>query len=60
VLTGVVAWLSDENLGGTAGTDEDIFVTRSTDNGASWSVVQTLNSNAGSDTGGDWFYGFKL
>jgi hypothetical protein len=55
VFTWVVAWLSDENL---AGTDYDIFVSRSTDNGVIWSAVQTLNSNVGSDTGGDWFYGF--
>ena len=51
----VVVWYSDENLGDTAGTDEDIFVSRSSDNGVTWSAVQTLNSNAISDSGDDFF-----
>ena len=49
-----VVWNSNEDLGGTAGTDYDIFFTRSVDNGASWSNVQTLNSNANTDTGDDF------
>ena len=50
----VAVWWSNDDLGTTVGTDYDIFVSRSTDNGASWSAVQTLNSNAGSDSGGDY------
>ena len=51
-----VVWNSNENLGGSAGTDYDIFITRSTDNGVSWSEVQTLNSNATTDTGDDFMH----
>jgi BNR repeat-like domain len=47
------AWWSDEDLGGTAGVDYDIFFARSADNGASWSAPTTLNTNADTDTGGD-------
>jgi len=53
--TWILVWFSNEDLGGTAGTDLDIFAARSTDNGASWSTVQTLNSNANTDTGHDAF-----
>jgi len=49
----VAAWESDEDLGGTAGTDRDVFVTTSTDNGASWSAPALLNTNGASDSGGD-------
>jgi len=49
----VTVWYSYENLGGTVGTDSDIFVARSTDNGASWTVPATLNTNAGGDSGYD-------
>ena len=49
----VAVWWSSENLGGTAGTDNDIFVSRSTDNGVSWSAAETLNSNADTDAGSD-------
>jgi hypothetical protein len=49
----VTVWNSNDDLGTTVGPDNDIFVTRSTDNGASWSAVQTLNSNADSDSGYD-------
>ena len=41
----VAVWGSSENLGGTAGTDWDIFVSRSTDNGATWTAPVTLNTN---------------
>jgi Neuraminidase (sialidase) len=50
----VAVWRSSEDLGGTAGTDHDIFFSRSTDNGATWSAVQTLNANANTDTGSDY------
>jgi hypothetical protein len=48
----VTVWQSNENLGG-AGTDDDIFVSRSTDNGASWSAAALLNSTATTDSGND-------
>jgi len=50
----VTVWMSDENLGGTIGTDDDILVARSTDNGATWTAPTALNANAASDSGGDW------
>ena len=48
----VVAWDSDENLNSTAGTDNDIFVARSSDNGISWTSPELLNSNGNTDIGG--------
>jgi len=49
----VAVWYSNENLGGTIGTDYDILVSRSTDNGATWTAPNPLNSNAASDVGND-------
>ena len=49
----VAVWCSGENLGGTIGTDSDIFVSRSTDNGATWTAPAPLNTNATSDSGDD-------
>jgi hypothetical protein len=49
----VAVWGSDEDLGGTLGTDLDVLVTRSTDNGATWSAPQPLNTNADTDSGHD-------
>jgi hypothetical protein len=49
----VAVWYSDENLGGTIGTDWDILVARSSDHGASWSAPAALNTNADSDSVGD-------
>ena len=49
----VAVWFSDENLNGTAGTDNDIFSCRSADNGVTWSAPALLNSNGNSDVGGD-------
>jgi len=45
----IAVWESAENLGGSAGIDTDLFVARSTDNGATWSPPATLNTNAASD-----------
>ncbi|MCP4643593.1 MAG: exo-alpha-sialidase [bacterium] len=45
-------WYSRENLSG-AGTDSDIFIARSTDNGASWTAPSLLNTNATTDSGND-------
>jgi len=50
----VAVWDSGENLGGTIGTDCDILVARSTDNGATWTAPAALNTNAGSDSGSDY------
>jgi len=50
----VAVWQSYDTLGGTVGSDYDIFVSRSTNNGSTWSPVVTLNTNAGSDAGADW------
>ena len=49
----VVSWESDENLGGAADADNDIFIARSSDNGISWTSPELLNSNGNSDFGGD-------
>ena len=49
----VAVWHSAENVGGTIGTDFDILVARSTDNGATWSAPAALNTNATTDTGSD-------
>lgn len=49
----VVVWESDEELNGTADPDLDIFFSRSTDNGATWSPVALLNTNGNFDVGDD-------
>jgi hypothetical protein len=46
----VAVWHSNENLGGSLGSDFDILMSRSTDNGASWSFPIPLNTTAGSDS----------
>ena len=51
----VAVWRSFEDLGGAIGTDGDILVARSTDNGASWSEPAPLNTSAGTDSGGDYY-----
>ncbi len=49
----VTVWYSNDTLGGTTGTDSDIHFARSVDNGANWSLVAPLNTNAATDTGDD-------
>jgi len=49
----VAVWYSKDDLGGTIGTDEDILVSRSSDDGATWTAPVALNLNAGTDSGGD-------
>jgi len=49
----VAVWHSTENLNGTAGTDGDIFVSTSADNGRTWTAPALLNSNGNTDTGLD-------
>jgi hypothetical protein len=52
----VAVWHSDESaIAGGIGTDDDILVARSTDNGATWTPPVPLNTNAGTDTGTDIF-----
>jgi hypothetical protein len=43
----VAVWESPDDLGGTIGTDYDILVARSDDNGATWSAPAPLNTSAG-------------
>jgi hypothetical protein len=50
----VAVWDSDDSLGGTIGTDADILVARSMDNGAIWTAPAALNTNAASDSGYDY------
>ncbi len=45
----VAAYSSTNTLGGTIGFDNDILFSRSTDNGASWSNPQLLNSGGAVD-----------
>ena len=49
----IVVWETLDSLGGTIGNDGDIAFSRSTDDGYTWSVSKALNTNAGSDSGGD-------
>jgi hypothetical protein len=49
----VAVWESDDVLSGAAGSDKDIFVARSMDDGATWAPPIALNTNAGSDAGDD-------
>src|ERR1043166_8763881 len=49
----VAVWASNENLGGVTGADFDIFVARSTDNGATWTPPAPLNTNATTDSQND-------
>jgi len=52
--TVVVTWHSKEDLNGRAGTDIDIFYSRSTDHGATWSASAVLNSYGTTDSA--WEY----
>ena len=51
--TYVVVWQSRNTVGGPAGSDYDIFFSRTTDDGAVWSNVATLNDGASADTAED-------
>ncbi len=51
----VAVWFSNDTLDDTIGDDNDILVARSTDNGASWTGPEPLNSNATTDTGADYY-----
>jgi hypothetical protein len=49
----VAVWVTDDNFGGTVGTDRDVAFARSTDSGATWSSVAVLNDTASSDSDAD-------
>ncbi|MCJ7510413.1 MAG: glycoside hydrolase [Dehalococcoidia bacterium] len=51
----LAVWQSNENVGGTIGTDDDILVARSIDDGATWTAPAALNTNAATDSGDDWY-----
>ena len=45
----IVAWMSNDAMNNTIGTDDDILFTVSSDNGLTWSAADTLNVNAAVD-----------
>ena len=49
----VAIWRSNDALGNTIGSDYDILVARSTDNGATWTAPVSLDTDAGGDGGDD-------
>src|SRR5204862_2086879 len=49
----VAVWRTGEPVGGPYGTDFDMLVARSTDNGLTWTAPAALNTNAASDSGDD-------
>jgi hypothetical protein len=49
----VAVWSSDDSLGGTIGTDFDILVATSSNDGESWTDPAPLNTNAASDSSSD-------
>jgi len=49
----VAIWDSDDDLGVTIGGDRDILFALSANDGATWTDPSPLNTNAGSDSGGD-------
>lgn len=51
--TFVIVWASQDTLGNTVGSDYDIFVSRSTNDGVAWSNVTTLNDDATTDATSD-------
>lgn len=50
----MVVWQSNNSLGGTIGTDDDLLFATSTDNGATWSAAAPVNSDAATDSGPDF------
>jgi hypothetical protein len=46
--------VSTETFGGQYGLDRDLFMSRSTDNGETWSAPMPLNTNAAQDWGDDF------
>ena len=52
--TGLAIWQSDENLEGVAGFDNDLFVSRSINQGVTWSAPELLVNALKIDTGDDF------
>lgn len=50
----VAVWTSNDDMNNTIGSDLDVLVSRSADNGLTWSNPVPLNTNAGPDSGGDF------
>jgi hypothetical protein len=50
----IAVWYSYDTYGGTIGEDADIVVSRSTDNGVTWTSSVPLNSDAGTDAVSDF------
>ncbi len=50
----VAIWVSSDPNGGALGMDTDILFARSADNGATWTDPAPLNTNAATDTAGDF------
>ena len=50
----IAAWHSNDSLGATLAAGRNILYSRSDDNGATWSATAALNSDATSDTIGDF------
>jgi len=46
----VAVWTSADSLGEAIGVDRDVLISRSIDNGMSWSQARALNQNAAVDT----------
>ena len=53
-------WICVWSSYGTMGPDRDIMVSRSTDNGATWTPVVPLNTNAATDSGDDLYAGVAM
>ena len=49
--TWITVWVTQHDMGGTKGNDEDVVYSRSTDNGETWSAPAVLNSNGLVDSG---------
>jgi len=49
----LVVWASNDDMDGTTGDDDDLFFSRSTDNGQTWSPAAVLNTNAFTDSRND-------
>lgn len=53
--TWTAVWFSDDDLGGSIGLDRDILISRSTNDGASWTAPRPLDRNADVDSEDDSF-----
>ncbi|HYG24724.1 MAG TPA: sialidase family protein [Verrucomicrobiae bacterium] len=50
----IAVWSSNENAGGTNGTDPDILYALSPDHGVTWVAPRPINTDAGTDTRADF------